>query len=588
MTMKMTKAMLQADGVTEAQAAKFAAVYEKYGDVKKFDTQLVAGDGGDGSVYKRSETEENKMLRHDLMKEVLKPIVEGVKFEDGKMVKTSVTSASGFDPYDLMVPSRHLVPWLSPIRESLPRTKRAGPGNTAHWKAITANSSSYSRGGAGASPWVNEGQRASQITLATIPVSQNYVTIGKDGTVTFEAVSSSEGFEDALATAHFFTLETLMVSEEDSLIGGNKTLKLATANTPTGTTTGSGSFSGTFYAKVIGLTYEGYRNFVLDNGLSTTTGLPLVTTGLTQQRVIITGDNKTMTVNTGCGIPSAASSAVSPSSSVSATFSVTAKTGEIAWLWFLGTANTNGSLYLQACTTVPSYTITAAPGTSTQLLSALNTTVDYSVNDGTTGGGVNQVTAYDGIITQCLNNTSLTPQNAYVLNNAGSILTTSGRGNVVEIDTMLLNMWNLYKVTVDVIYVNAQEMVNITNRVLNTTSAPLLRYERDGDMGEYALTGNGSISFYFNPYIPGGRKIPIMIHPTLPPGTILAMAKTLPPYFKTNSTPVVAEVLERRPYYALEYAQTTREYQFGTYAENAGPAIYAPFCFGLITAVGNG
>jgi hypothetical protein len=578
--MKMTKAMLPA-GTKDETAEEVMKVYDQFGDVKKFDNVPIPGCP---EMFKQVETPENRALRHELMKAVLKPLTKGVEFRDGKLAKTSVTSTSGFDPYDLEIPSHHLVPWLSPIRESLPRVKRAGPGNTAHWKTIIANSSSYQRGGAGASPWVNEGQRAPLISLSTIAVSQNYVTIGKDGSVTFEAVSGSEGFEDALATAHFFTLETLMVAEEDSLLGGNKSLKLATANTPSGAIAGSGSFSGTFYVKVIGLTYEGYRNFVLDNGLSTSTGLPLVTTGLTQQRITTTLDNKVMTVNTGCGIPSAASTAISPSSSITATATVVAKTGEVAWLWFWGTVNTNNGLYLQACTTVPSHTITAAPGTSTQLLSSLNTTVDFSVNDGTTGGGTNQVTGYDGLITQAFNNTTLTPQNAYVKNLAGAALTTSGRGNVVEIDDLLLNLWNLYKVTVDVIYVNAQEMKNITNRILNTTSAPLLRYERDGG-DEYTLTGSGIVTNYFNPYIPGGKKIPIMIHPTIPPGTILAHAKSLPPYFKNNSTPAVAEVLERRAYYALEYAQTTREYQFGVYAENAGPAVYAPFALGLITGV---
>ncbi len=582
--MKMQKSMLPS-GINEALAVDLMKVYDSFGDVKQYDHIPVEGVR---DTFKRVETPENKALRRELMKTVLKPLSKGVEFKDGQLVKTSVTSTSGFDPYDLEVPSHHLVPWLSPIRESLPRTKRPGPGNTAHWKTIIANSSSYSRGGAGASPWVNEGQRAPLISLATIPVSVNYTTIGKDGSVTFEAVSGSEGFEDALATAHFFTLETLMVAEEDSLLGGNKSMKLGTANTPSGAVAGSGSFTGSYYVKVIALTYEGYRNFVLDNGLDSTStaGLPLVTTGLTQQRVIVTGDNKTMTVNTGCGIPSAASSVISPSSSITATATVVAKTGELAYLWYAGTANTNGSLYLQACTTVPSWSFTAAPVSTTQLLSSLNTTVDFSVNDGTTGGGVGQVTAYDGLITQAFSNTTLTPQNAYVKNLAGSALTTSGQGNVVEIDIMLLNLWNLYKVTVDVLHVNAQEMKNITARVLNTTSAPLLRYERTGDSDAYDLTGNGVISFYHNPYIPGGAKIPIMIHPTIPPGTIVAQAKTLPSFFKTASTPVVAEVLERRPYYALEYAQTTREYQFGTYAENA-LAVYAPFCLGLITGIGN-
>lgn len=580
--MKMQKSMLPA-GTNEKLGDELMKVYEQFGPTKVYETSPV--EGTDGKVFKREETPENRALRMELMKTTLRSEKERIKAE--KLTKASVTSASGFDPYDLRAPSHHLVPWLSPLRESIPRVQRPSAGNTAHWKSIIANSSSYTRGGAGASPWVNEGQRAPAITLQTISVSQNYVTIGRDGTVTFEAESGSQGFEDALATAHFFALETLMVAEEDSILGGNKTLKLGTANTPSGSITGSGSFSGTFYCKVVELTYEGYRNYLLDNGLSTTTGLPNITTGITQQRVTVTGDGKTMTVNTGVGGKSAVSAAISPSSSVSATATVTAKTGALAWAWYLGTATGDSALYLQAVTTVPSYTFTAAPGTTGQLLSAL-ASGDFSVNDGSTGGGVNQVTGYDGIITQILGNTSLTPQNAYVNSLAGAYLTTSGRGNVVEIDNMLLNMWNLYKVTVDKIYVNAQEMQNITSRVLNTASAPLLRVNKDENSGQYDITASGVISFYYNPYVPGGKKIPIMIHPTLPPGTIVAVAETLPPYFKTNSTPTVMEILTRRDMYALEYAQTTREYQFGTYSENAGPAIYAPFALGMITQIGNG
>ena len=578
MATKMTKAMLP-PGTDDKLAKVLLETYEKFDTgAPKFVTQEVESGTG---VYKRTETDENKQLRHELMKACLQPAIERIK-----MTKTSITTGSNFTPYDLIAPSRHLVPWLSPLRQSLPRSHRPGAGLTAHWKTVIAQSSSYSRGGMPASPWVNNGQRAPEISVTALDVSVSYVTIGKDASVQFEAESASQGFEDALATGHFFALETLMVSEEDSLLGGNKSLKLGTATTVTGTTSGSGSFSGTFYASVIGLTYEGYRNFVIANGLNSD-GTPKVTTGLTQQISLVTGDGKTMTVNSGCGQASTASSAVSPSSSITATFTATPKTGELAWLWYLGTGNATNQLYLVACTTVPTYAITAAPVATNQVLSSLQVG-DFSVNDGTTGGGANQVTAYDGLITQALNNTTLTPQNAYTKALGGNILTTSGRGNVVELDNLLLNLWNLYKVTIDVFYVNAQQLADITSRVLNTTSAPLLRYNNDGSGdGEYDLMGAGTISFYFNPFIPGGRKIPIIVHPTLPPGTILAYAKELPPFFKTANTPVVAEVLTRKDYYSQEYAITTRAYEFGTYCESA-LAVYAPFCVGLITGVGAG
>lgn len=581
--MEMNESMLPVG--TEPQLAK--RLCETY---KKFDTTSpafsVENVQGKEGLYKMVETSGNKVMRKEIMKAALRPYLD--QMNEQRLNKSAINIASGFQPYDLRAPALHLVPWLSPIRESLPRIARTNPGAIAHWKSIIAGSSSYARGGLPAMGWVNEGQRAPQISLNTINSSATYATMGRENSVTFEAESSSMGFEDAIASAHFFTLESLMVIEEDALLGGNNSLALGTANKPVGSQTGSGSFTGTFYAACVGLTYEGYRNFVLANGFSSS-GAPLVTTGLTQQQSLATPDGKTMTTNAGCGQASAISTTTAaPSSSVTATFTTTAKTGEIAWLWYIGTSNSTSALYLTALTTVPSYSFTAAPAaTANQLLSTL-TAADYSQNNGATGGGTNQVTGFDGILTQAFNNTSLNPQNAYVSQLAGAVLTTSGKGNVNEIDAMLLSLWNLYKVTVDVIYVNAQEMTNITSRVLNGSSAPLLRVTEPASGSDgFDLTGSGIISFYHNPYVPGGRKIPIIIHPTLPPGTMVGYAKTLPSYFKTNATPNVAEVLTRRDYYSQEWPLTTREYQHGVYTEEV-LALYAPFCFGIITGIGNG
>jgi hypothetical protein len=245
-------------------------------------------------------------------------------------------------------------------------------------------------------------------------------------------------------------------------------------------------------------------------------------------------------------------------------------------------------MHLMYLTTAPQLTVASNTITTANEALSVLTAADFSQNNGTAGGGTNQVTAFDGLLTQAWNNTTLTPQNAYVSNLAGAFLTTSGKGNVNEIDTMLVQMWNLYKVTVDVIWVNAQEMANITSRVLNGSSAPLLRMIQNADSEQgFDLTGSGVVSFYFNPFIPGGRKIPIMIHPTIPPGTMVAYAKTLPSYYKSASVPNVAEVLTRRDYYAQAWPLTTREYQYGVYSEEV-LAAYAPFCLGILTGIGNG
>lgn len=538
-------------------------------------------------LIRLEETPMHKAYRMNVMKASLRAHFGGDRLKSAADFKKGfIGVSSNITPYDLMAPAKSLVPWLYPLKEALPRVARPSPGPTAHWKSFTTAAGSYSRGTLPAMPWVNEGQRAPQISLTALNASANYTTIGREGSVSFEAESSSVGFDDAMALEHFFTMETVFAMEEDALLGGNNSIALGTTNTPTGVSAGSGSFSADIYAVCVALTYEGYRNFILRNGFSAA-GVPLVTSGLAaqQQAVVVTPDSKTMTTNGGCAHPSAISAHITGSSNLTTTISVVPKNGEVAYLWYFGSANSAASIFLHSLTTVPTIVLTAAPSDGgNEAVSALTAT-DFSQNNGSAGSGVNQVTAFDGLLTQAWNNTNLNPQNAYVSNLLGAVLSTSGKGNVDQIDAMLVQMWNLYKASVDVIWVNAQEMANITSCVLNGSSAPLLR-AITGENG-FDLTGYGVISFYHNPYIPGGRKIPIVIHPTLPPGTMIAYAKTLPAYYKSNSTPNVAEVLTRRDYYAQEWPLTTREYQYGVYSEEV-LALYAPFAVGMITGIGNG
>lgn len=79
---------------------------------------------------------------------------------------------------------------------------------------------------------------------------------------------------------------------------------------------------------------------------------------------------------------------------------------------------------------------------------------------------------------------------------AGTQLTSSGAGSVVEIDAMLKAMWDNYRISPTVIYVNSQELKSIAHLVLNGASAPLLRYDGGTDGSEYRLAGGGVISFY--------------------------------------------------------------------------------------------
>jgi hypothetical protein len=137
----------------------------------------------------------------------------------------------------------------------------------------------------------------------------------------------------------------------------------------------------------------------------------------------------------------------------------------------------------------------------------------------------------------------------------GTTLTASGRGSVVEIDQMFQTMWDKFQLSPTVLYVNSQELKNITSKVLSGGSGPLVRYDTpaDGSAGEYQLVASGVVQYYYNPFaISGGLRIPIRIHPKVPPGLIIGWAENLPIQYQSNEVPNVAEIKTRQDYYQVD------------------------------------
>jgi hypothetical protein len=253
--------------------------------------------------------------------------------------------------------------------------------------------------------------------------------------------------------------------------------------------------------------------------------------------------------------------------------------GAVAYAWFVGAP---GSETLQAITTINSLTLSAPLTSGQQAASAI--TADCSLN---------AALAFNGLLTTGFNPASGAYVQALSTGTAGtgSFLTSSGRGSVIEIDNMLLQMWTNYRLSPTVLYVNAQEQKNITNKCLTSASGPLVRYNvmADNDNGgPYGVSASGVVRWYYNPFsVDGGFDIPVKVHPDLPPGTILAYCERLPVWYQSNETPNVAEVLTRRDYYRVDWPVRTRRREFGVYAEEV-LAVYAPFGVGILTNIGNG
>jgi hypothetical protein len=485
-------------------------------------------------------------------------VMGALRTPDDRITKT-ISTGTGLVAFDLQAPAKNLFPFVTPIRNALPRIG-GGTGTATNWRQVTALIGS----GFDAMGWVPEGQRSGQMSYTTASKSAGFVTIGEEDAATYEAISAGRYFEDIQARMSFRLLQKLMLKEEMAILGGNASLQLGTPATPALSASGSGATlpTATYSVIVVALTLEGYQNSGLATGIATT-------------KTITGADGKTFVLSGGSSNKSAnATQAVTLGQTLAA--SVTALQGAVAYAWYVGTA---GAETLQAITTINSATFAAALTGGQQAATAI--TADNSANASY---------AYDGLLTTALKAGS----NAYVsimssgTAGTGTPLTASGRGSVVEIDTMFQTMWNLYQLSPTVLYVNVQELKNITSKVLSNASGPLLRYEVSADGNAYDLAAAGAVSFYFNPFtLNGGLRIPVRIHPRVPPGTIIGWAENLPVQYQSNEVPNVAEVKTRQDYYQIDWPVVTRQRQVGVYAEEV-LAVYAPFAMGVITNIGNG
>jgi len=492
-------------------------------------------------------------MSNDITTETL-GMLKGV-YQGGPMAKAgnTVTVASGLVNYDLQAPAKNLYPIITILSKKIPRVKGNG-GPATNWKVVNSLLGS----GFDSMGWVPEGQRSGAMTLNATPKAASYVTIGEEAALTFEAQSASEGFEDERSRTSIRLLQKGMRKEEMAILGGNASLALGTSATPTLSAAGTGATlpSLTYSVICVQLTFEGIKNSSVSAA------------GVATSKTITGQDGQTYTLSGGSGMKStAATQAVTLGQTLTA--SVVATQGALGFAWYVGAS---GSETLQAITTAPTATFSAPLAGGNQAATAI--TADNSRN---------AALAFDGLLTTALNPAN----NAYVKQLNGAFLTGSARGSVNEIDVMLKAMWDQYQLSPTVIYVNSQEQQNITNKVLTGTSGSLLRQNIAlGEPG--AVVAGNVVSHYYNPWaLNGGVMIPILLHPDVPAGCLIAWADNLPAQYQSNEVPNVAEMKCRRDWYEIEWPLVTRSYQHGIYAEEV-LAVYAPFAMAILSGIGNG
>jgi len=527
-------------------------------------------------------------LDHPLVKSVGRVII---KRQYDELQKAGITTALGFNFFDLRGPAYFIFPLLTPFIQMIAKAGKvnAGVGTAANWKATRNPNSGYTYAG------VLEGQRNQISTPDEVNYLATYKELGQEGASTFTGQFAGEGYTDNMADEHFRNLARVRLHEEMFTLNGNagpstiNALPTGNLGYSLGTPTTAGSFGSlvptptSTLATGTGPLVTG-SNIVVAVVAITPFGMnpggqagyakpPSVANGLTTNYTRTNADGSQ--TNVACGLSAISNVQALVTTNATAQFvnvSVPAVKGAVAYAWFWGVnvAAALANCKLGAITSAPSYQITNV-ASGTQLGNAAGLSVDNSY----------QPTDFDGLMTYCFTQGLVTDMN-------GGSLTPGGNGLVKEIEADLAYMWNNFQAQPDAIWASADSRTALDQAILSSSgsgpNAFIFSYDKAGQnsgiTGGYAVSGYKS-KYSINPE--GGNVIPIRIHPMLPSGTLFYDINTNP--YAHSRVPAVRQFLLQRDYYSIEWPVTTRQWTFGTYIHEV-LAHYMPWITAVRTGVG--
>jgi hypothetical protein len=472
----------------------------------------------------------------------------------------NASAISGLTFYDLELGAKFLYPVLTPLRNMIPRVSGKG-GVQAAWRAITAINTTGLRLG------VSAANRGGVMAVKTQDYTANYKGIGVETSVDFEAQYAGQGFDDIRAVAAKTGLEALMLGEEAMILGGNSSTPLGPTPTPVlaASTSGGTLAAQTWSVICAALTLDGVMN-------------GSITGGVQGQITRINADSSQDIFGGGVAKQSANVTVVTTGTTSSITGSVTPVSGALGYAWFWGAA---GSEVLGAITTINLVAITAT-ASGTQTAASLGS-----------GDNSTNALAFDGLIYQArvpgsgayvsTMPTGTTGTTAGTTVVTGTPLTSDSAGGIVEIDAALKSMWDNYRLSPDTMWVNSQEALNISRKILTGSQAAAQRFVFESPQD---LVGGGiMVRTYLNRFsMQGGSVIDIKVHPNMPAGTILMTTRVLP--YPLAGVGNVVQIRTRQDYYQIEWPLRTRKYEYGVYADEVLQNYFPP-SLALITNIGN-
>lgn len=430
-----------------------------------------------------------------------------------KAQTTGILESTGVWSYDLS-DLVQLIPVVTPFRDMVTRTTSPDGNPYAVWRAFLDQTN--------AQPDLSMGFdfAASEVVFNEQDFQARYKPTGLAGLVTQDAFDLAKGYADPYAITTFQVLNQVLIGDDRKQLGA-QSFALAAPAAPVLTQHATGGSIGavSLYVAVAARTGSGYYY--------------------------------------GSGNSQGTASVVSTFASGSAnsvTATVTAVRGAVAYDWFYSANGT--TWYYYTTTTTNTATITATitsnnalptnlPDLSTNWKGTANSVPTLSTSADNGSANAND---YDGFMASLSGDYNGSGQwvqagtgtaNPSVYKSIdGAALTLTG-GTVTEIEQFLfLPLWNKVKCSPTAIMVNAAQAQEIANLILAQPSA--VTYLQTDESGRVNVTGGGRVGALVNAPA-GGVTVPIEVHVSLPPGTIIARTDRVP-FPQAN----ISSVLEQR------------------------------------------
>ena len=222
---------------------------------------------------------------------------------------------------------------------------------------------------------------------------------------------------------------------------------------------------------------------------------------------------------------------------------------------------TTSTVHYVATVTVPAFTFKAVPSGSGNVPNSADQTAD--------------ALSFDGLIPQI----EVAGSGAYFKDLANATLTPDNAGGIVELDAMIQSIWDSARIGPSLILVNSQQARDMLAKIAANGSTTTLRLNAMVDASGI-IRGGLVLGSYLNKYTQ--QDTPIMTHPYMPPGTILAIAERIP--YQNNNVPNPFEVETLREYTQYDWALVQRKYEFGVYGTEC-LKVYFPAGCGVITGI---